>query len=325
LTSTEQAIVADGLGKRYGAKAALDGFSLSVPRGTVCGLLGPNGAGKTTAVRILSTLLRPDEGRAWVAGFDVARQAVQVRYRIGLLAQDSTVDEVISGRQNLELFGRLYHLGARDARVRAGQLLEQFGLADAAGLRVGQYSGGMRRRLDLAASLILAPAVLFLDEPTNGLDPRGRNEMWDAIRALVARGTTVLLTTQYLEEADQLADQIALIDRGRVVANDSPDGLKTMIGGDRINVLLGSADELSSTAALIGRVAGAEADVDVDAHTVTVQVRDRVAALTGVVRALDDAGIAAEDVALRRPTLDEVFLQLTGHAGEKAAANRSRK
>jgi ABC-2 type transport system ATP-binding protein len=321
LIATEQAILATGLRKRYGTKAALDGFSLSVPKGTVCGLLGPNGAGKTTAVRILSTLLRLDEGQAWVAGFDVARQAAQVRYRIGLLAQASTVDEVISGRQNLELFGRLYHLGARDARIRAGQLLEQFGLADTAGLPVKHYSGGMRRRLDLAASLILAPAVLFLDEPTTGLDPRGRNEMWDAIRALVAHGTTVLLTTQYLEEADQLSDQISLIDHGRVVANDSPDRLKTMIGGDRINVLLGSSDDLASTAALIGRAAGAEVEVDEDARTVTVRVRDRVANLTDVVRALDDAGIAAQDVVLRRPTLDEVFLQLTGHAGEEAEAN----
>ena len=323
MTSTEKAILAEGLRKRYGAKTALDGFSLSVPEGTVCGLLGPNGAGKTTAVRVLSTLLRLDEGRARVAGFDVARQAAQVRYRIGLLAQGSTVDEAISGRHNLELFGRLCHLGARDARIRAGQLLAQFGLADTAGLPVRQYSGGMRRRLDLAASLILAPAVLFLDEPTTGLAPRGRNEMWVAIRALVARGTTVLLTTQYLDEADQLAHQISVIDSGRVVANDSPDGLKTMIGGDRINVLLRSADELPAAAALISRVAGREAEVDQDACTVAAPVRDRVAALTEVVRALDDAGIAAEDVALGRPTLDEVFLQLTGHPREKAAANGS--
>jgi ABC-2 type transport system ATP-binding protein len=319
--STTWAVAAEGLRKRYGTTTALDGFDLAVGEGTVCGLLGPNGAGKTTAVRILATLLRPDGGRAEVAGFDVARQAAQVRHRIGLVGQHAAVDEVLSGRQNLVMFGRLYHLGAAAARRRADQLLERFGLRDAAGKPAGQYSGGMRRRLDLAVGLILAPRVLFLDEPTTGLDPRGRNEVWEAVRALVAGGTTVLLTTQYLDEADQLAGQISVIDHGRVIADGSPEQLKSRIGGDRIDVVVRDAGELAAAAAAVGRAAGAEAEVDRDTRRVSAPVRDRAAALTEVVRALDDAGVAAEDIALRRPTLDEVFLRLTGHhADEEAAA-----
>jgi ABC-2 type transport system ATP-binding protein len=321
VSSTTWAVAAEGLRKRYGTTTALDGFDLTVREGTVCGLLGPNGAGKTTAVRILATLLRPDGGRAEVAGFDVARQAAQVRHRIGLVGQHTAVDEVLSGRQNLVMFGRLYHLGAAAARRRADQLLERFGLRDAAGKPAGQYSGGMRRRLDLAVGLILAPRVLFLDEPTSGLDPRGRNEVWEAVRALVAGGTTVLLTTQYLDEADQLAGQISVIDHGRVIADGSPEQLKSRIGGDRIDVVVRDAGELAAAAAAVGRAAGAEAEVDRDTRRVSAPVRDRVAALTEVVRALDDAGVAAEDIALRRPTLDEVFLRLTGrHTDEEAAA-----
>jgi ABC-2 type transport system ATP-binding protein len=280
-------------------------------------LLGPNGAGKTTAVRILTTLLRADSGRAEVAGYDVVRQAAHVRTRIGLVGQSAAVDEVLAGRQNLVLFGRLFHLPAVVARRRADELLEQFGLTEAAGKPVAQYSGGMRRRLDLAASLILAPPVLFLDEPTTGLDPRGRMEVWTAIRALVDTGTTVLLTTQYLDEADQLADHVAVIDAGRVIAEGSPDQLKSRLGGDRIDVVLHSGDDLGTAADVIERVAAADTTVDPDTRQVSAPVRNRTAALTEVVRALDHAGIAAEDIVLRRPTLDEVFLHLTGHGAEQ--------
>jgi ABC-2 type transport system ATP-binding protein len=313
-------VLAEGLRKRYRSTNALDGFDLAVLEGSVHGLLGPNGAGKTTAVRILTTLLRPDGGRAWVAGFDVVRQATQVRHHTGLLGQHTAVDEVLSGRQNLVLFGRLHHLDARLAHRRADQLLEQFGLAGTGSKPVKQYSGGMRRRLDLAASLILAPPVLFLDEPTTGLDPRGRNEVWEAVRALVAAGTMVLLTTQYLDEADQLADRISVIDHGRVIAEGSPDQLKSKLGGDRIDVVVSRADQLAATAAVLGRAAWAlvETQADPDTRRVSVPVRDRVAALTGSARALADAGIAVEDIALRRPTLDEVFLHLTGHDAEPA-------
>jgi ABC-2 type transport system ATP-binding protein len=314
------AVVAEGLRKRYGQTTALDGFDLAVPAGTVLGLLGPNGAGKTTAVRILATLLRADGGHAEVAGFDVTRQAGKVRASIGLLGQHPAVDEVLSGRQNLELFGRLSHLGARSARRRAAELLERFGLTDAAGKSVRQYSGGMRRRLDLAASFILAPPVLFLDEPTTGLDPRGRNQVWEAIRALVAGGTSVLLTTQYLDEADQLAGQISVIAGGRVIADGSPDQLKSKLGGDQIEVVLHRADQLPAAAAVIGRVTGTSPEVDGDTRRVSAPVAHRVAALTEVVRGLDDAGITAEDIGVRRPTLDEVFLHLTGSHAEAAAA-----
>jgi ABC-2 type transport system ATP-binding protein len=301
-------IEVEGLQKRFGENEALAGIDLEVPSGTVCGVLGPNGAGKTTAIRILTTLLRMDAGRAVVAGCDVARDPAGVRRRIGLVGQNAAVDEVLSGRQNLVLFGRLFHLGVAGARSRADELLARFGLADAGSKPVSQYSGGMRRRLDLAAGLILSPPVLFLDEPTTGLDPRGRNEVWAAIRALADEGTTVLLTTQQLEEADQLADRIAVIDRGRVIAEDTPEALKGAFGGDWIDVVLRERDDVSAAAETLRRIAGAAPEVDTESRRVSAPVSDRMGALTAVVR---DLGEAAEDIALRRPTLDEVFLHLT--------------
>ncbi|MFC6087184.1 ATP-binding cassette domain-containing protein [Sphaerisporangium aureirubrum] len=317
--STGHAIIAEGLRKRYGDTHALAGFDLAVPAGTVYGLLGPNGAGKTTAVRILTTLVRPDAGRAAVAGFDVVRQAGQARYRIGLIGQHAALDEVLSGRQNLVMFGRLHHLGVAAARRRAGELLERFGLADTGSKPVKQYSGGMRRRLDLAVGLILSPAVLFLDEPTTGLDPRGREEVWEAVAALAASGTTVLLTTQYLEEADRLAGHVCVVDSGRVVADGTPGELKAAIGGDRIDIVPRQAADLPAVAALAARATGTEPDVDTAARRVSVPVRDRVAALTDLVRALDETGVEAEDILLRRPTLDDVFLHLTGHRDPRPA------
>ena len=306
------AIVCEGLSKRYGKAPALDGLDLAVPQGAVYGLLGPNGAGKTTAVRVLATLLRPDSGRAEVAGFDVASQPAQVRARIGLAGQKAAVDEILSGRQNLVMFGRLYHLPAAVARRRADELLGRFGLAEAGGKPAGQYSGGMRRRLDLAASFIVAPRVLFLDEPTTGLDPHGRNEVWEVIRALAASGTTVLLTTQYLEEADRLADAISVIAAGRVVATGRPDELKSLAGGDRIDVVLREAGELIPAATLLHARLGGDVSVDQDNRVLSVPVTDRLAALTHIIRSLQEESITADDVAVRRPTLDEAFLQLTG-------------
>jgi ABC-2 type transport system ATP-binding protein len=320
VNSFELAISAEGLRKRYGDAIALDGIDLAVPKGTVCGLLGPNGAGKTTSVRILSTLLRPDGGRAEVAGFDVARQGAEVRRTIGLVGQNAAVDEILSGRQNLVMFGRLYHLGPKAAARRADELLERFGLGDTGAKPVKQYSGGMRRRLDLAAGLLLSPAVLFLDEPTTGLDPRGRNEIWAAVRSLVAGGTTVLLTTQYLEEVDQLADRIAVVDHGRVIANGTPDELKSAVGGDRIELVLHGLDDLGRAVAVVERALGEQASVDEDDRRVSVPARDRVLALTDVVQALAEERIRAEDIALRRPTLDEVFLRLTGDRARQEAA-----
>ncbi|WP_433553609.1 ATP-binding cassette domain-containing protein [Micromonospora zamorensis] len=313
MTTRDDAIVAEGLRKRYRDRYALDGFDLRVRQGTVCGLLGPNGAGKTTSVRILSTLLRLDEGRAEVAGFDVTRQPDQVRYRIGLVGQNPALDEALSGRQNLVLFGRLFHLGRRRARQRAGELLERFGLADAAEQPVSTYSGGMRRRLDLAAGMILAPAVLFLDEPTTGLDPRGRNEVWESVRELVRTGTTVLLTTQHLDEADQLADRISVVEAGRVIAEGTPDDLKTQLGGDRIEVVVADPTDLATAVAQVRRVADREPTVDVDRRMVSVRVGHQAGALVDVLRALDAGNVPVADVALRRPTLDDVFLHLTGH------------
>ncbi|GAB3077545.1 ATP-binding cassette domain-containing protein [Micromonospora schwarzwaldensis] len=323
MTAGEHAIIAEGLRKRYGDSYALDGFDLRVPPGTVCGLLGPNGAGKTTSVRILSTLLRFDEGRAEVAGFDIARQADRVRHRIGLVGEHAAVDEVLSGYQNLVIFGRLCHLGTKRARRRATELLERFGLAEAGDKPVKAYSGGMRRRLDLAAGMILTPSVLFLDEPTTGLDPRSRNEVWEAVRELVRAGTTVLLTTQYLDEADQLADQISVIDTGRVIAEGTPDELKARLGGDRIDLVVHDAGDLTVAAARLRLVARAEPEVDPDRRLVSARVGNRAGALTELLRALDAGGVTVADVALRRPTLDEVFLHLTGHrpgtAGEVPA------
>jgi ABC-2 type transport system ATP-binding protein len=320
----EYAVLAEAIQKRYGEKKALDGFDLAVRQGAVHGLLGPNGAGKTTAVRVLTTLLRFDGGRAEVAGLDVAREARRVRGRIGLTGQYAAVDEVLTGRQNLEMFGRLFHLGGRRAALRAGELLERFDLVEAADKGVGQYSGGMRRRLDLAASMILAPDVLFLDEPTTGLDPRGRGEVWGAVRALVAGGTTVLLTTQYLDEADKLASHITVIDQGRAIADDTPDGLKNTVGGDRIEVVVGEAADLPAAVKAVARVADASTgtgpETDEAERRVHAPVRDRVAALTEVARFLQEEGIGVEDIGLRRPSLDDVFLRLTGHRTETTEA-----
>jgi ABC-2 type transport system ATP-binding protein len=317
VTASTLAVAAEGLRKRYGDKNALDGFNLSVPQGTVCGLLGPNGAGKTTSVRILATLLKLDEGRATVAGYDVATQAAQVRHRIGLVGQNAAVDEVLSGYQNLVMFGRLYHLGKAAARLRATELLEQFSLGDTGDKQVKAYSGGMRRRLDLAASMILAPAVLFLDEPTTGLDPRGRNEVWQAIRDLVSRGTTVLLTTQYLDEADQLANQISVIADGKVIAEGTPSELKSQVGGDRIDVVLHNADDLTIAAHALARFTGSEPNIDQDDRLISVPVKNQVNALTGIVRVLDELGTELDDLTLRRPTLDDVFLTVTGRHSEQ--------
>ncbi|KAF0846030.1 ATP-binding cassette domain-containing protein [Nocardia caishijiensis] len=307
MTDHDLSIVVEGLRKKYGAKQALDGLDLAVRTGTVHAVLGPNGAGKTTAVRILATLLRPDKGRVEVAGLDARARSREVRSRIGLLGQHAAVDEKLSGRQNLEMFGRLYRLGARGARARAQELLDRFGLADTGTKAVEQYSGGMRRRLDLAASLIAAPGVLFLDEPTTGLDPRGRTEVWNSVRSLVDGGTTVLLTTQYLEEADQLADRISVIDHGKVIADGTADELKASTGGDRIDVVLRDPAQLARAALLVP----GDPVIDADRRMVSAAVGDRIIALTETVRALSDNGIDAEDIAIRRPTLDEVFLHLT--------------
>ncbi len=306
------AIEAIGLRKRYGSTVALDGFDLAVPEGTVCGLLGPNGAGKTTAVRIFATLLRLDEGVARVAGLDVTRDAREIRFRIGLTGQNDAVDDILTGRQNLETFGRLFHLSPRAARRRADELLERFGLGDVGGKQAKTYSGGMRRRLDLAASFILAPRVLFLDEPTTGQDPRNRNEVWDAIRSFVDEGTTVLLTTHYLDEADQLADQISVIDRGRVIADGTPEQLKARVGGSQVDVVV-DLESLVAAAEAVERACGPVA-VDEDRRRITAPAHEPVATLERVLGALAEAGVTPEDVALRRPTLDEVFLSLTGEA-----------
>nr|WP_281352312.1 ATP-binding cassette domain-containing protein [Phytoactinopolyspora alkaliphila] len=304
--------------KTYGEKEALNGLDLTVARGTVHGILGPNGAGKTTLVRILATLLRPTSGHAFVAGYDVTAHADEVRYRIGLLGQHAALDEELSGPQNLHLFGRLYHLGSRGAARRADELLAQFDLADVGKKPVKQYSGGMRRRLDLAASLIMSPEILFLDEPTSGLDPRGRTEVWNAVRSLLESGTTVLLTTQYLEEADQLADRISIVDQGRIIADGTAGQLKSRLGADRIDVVLHSTDDIEQATTIICRATGAdEATPDAYRRLISAPVKDRMSALSGVVRALEDAGVKTEDIALRRPTLDEVFISLTGeHHGD---------
>ncbi len=306
-------IYAEGLVKRFGQVTALSGVSLAADPGTVLGLLGPNGAGKTTAVRILTTLLIPDAGHAEVAGFDVVRHPQEVRERIGLAGQQASVDEYLTGRDNLVMVGRLYHLPSRQARSRADELLARFGLEDAAGRLVKTYSGGMRRRLDLAASLVAAPPVLLLDEPTTGLDPRSRTDMWTVIEGLVRDGTTLLLTTQYLEEADRLADHIAVVDHGRVVAAGSPDTLKKSIGGERIDVAVPDPKDMAVVRAAIARAVGREPDLDLELNRLTVPVEAGVRDLTAVVRELDQAGIVVEDIGLRRPTLDEVFMTLTGH------------
>jgi ABC-2 type transport system ATP-binding protein len=310
--SNKPAILAEGLEKNYGKTRALAGLDLAAEEGSVLAVLGPNGAGKTTAVRILTTLLRPDAGRAEVAGLDVIKDADVLRARIGLAGQYAAVDENLTGFENLEMFGRLYHLSGGVARRRAKELLERFDLVDAARRIVKTYSGGMRRRLDLAASLIIAPPVLFLDEPTTGLDIRGRLAMWEVISTLVADGTTVLLTTQYLEEADQLAHQIAVVDLGRVIARGTSDELKAQVGGERIELTVARGGNLDAAARALRPYSSGEVQVNADHRHLVVPVTQGTQLLASVVRDLDAAQIPVDDLALRRPTLDDVFLTLTG-------------
>ncbi len=319
----DAAIIAEGLTKSFGKTRALDGIDLRVPQGTVLGLLGPNGAGKTTAVRILTTLLKPDAGRAEVAGVDVLADPEQVRQRMGLTGQYAAVDEVLTGRENLIMFGQLYRLSMKSAKKRAEELLERFDLTDAADRSLKTYSGGMRRRLDLAASLIVAPPVIFLDEPTTGLDPRSRNGMWEVIEDLVRDGTTVLLTTQYLEEADKLADNIVVIDHGRVIAEGTASTLKAQLGGERLEISVPEGTDLvlaERTLREIAALEDGEGDVHVDHedYQLTVPFAAGGRGLPEALRRLDGAGLELIDIALRRPTLDEVFRTLTGHSVDEA-------
>lgn len=315
------AILAQGVRKRYAGgsqEAGLRGFDLSVAPGTVCGLLGPNGAGKTTAVRILSTLLRMDSGEAWVAGYDVRRQGQQVRERIGLVGQYAAVDEILSGRENLEMFGRLNHLPVRVARARAEELLAQFALIDAANQPVRTYSGGMRRRLDLAASLIVSPPVLFVDEPTTGLDPAARREAWAAIRSLAQAGSTVLLTTQYLEEADALASQIVLLKAGKVVAEGAPRELKAMLGGSWIDLTLPDERALAAARQVLAHLP--EVQANSERLHLSFPAEGGASSLLRVANLLEAAAVTPLEIGLRQPTLDDVFLHLTVEVPEEAAA-----
>ncbi len=309
------AIHAEGLRKRFGTTQALDGVDLAARTGTVLGVLGPNGAGKTTAVRILATLLTPDSGHATVGGYDVLRQPHQVRKTVGLTGQYASVDEDLTGTQNLVMIGRLLNLPARDAKTRAAELLEWFDLTEAAGKVAKNYSGGMRRRLDLAASLVGRPAVIFLDEPTTGLDPAKREEMWDVVRTLVADGSTVLLTTQYLDEADALADEISVIDHGRVIAHDTPDGLKRVVGGQRIEVRPADVARLDDVRSILGQITGAAPEV-VGRERLSVAVPNEQFFAPVVARLAAD-GIAVHELSLHLPSLDEVFLTLTGKATDE--------
>ena len=313
-----KSIIAEDLVKTYdkGAVRALDHLSLDVEEGTVLGVLGPNGAGKTTTVRILATLLNPDSGHATVGGIDVVKHPEKVREIIGLSGQYAAVDEILTGWDNLVMFGQLYHLGKKQAVARADELLEQFSLTESARRPIKTYSGGMRRRLDLAASLIVKPKVLFLDEPTTGLDPRGRQEMWGVIQELVKGGVTLLLTTQYLEEADQLADEIAVIDHGKVIARGTSDVLKKQVGGERLQIVVDQS-QITQTMEIVTRVSKSPASVDEGLRLISAPVSTGSAALIEALRELDSAGIHPLDVSLKRPSLDDVFMSLTGHAAEE--------
>jgi ABC-2 type transport system ATP-binding protein len=313
MASTIEAV---GLVKHYGDVKALDGLDLSVPEGTILGLLGPNGAGKTTAVSILTTLIEPDAGSATVAGADVIHEAKKVRKRIGLSGQFAAVDEQLTGFENLDMIGRLYRLGRDNARVRARELLERFDLTDAADRPVKTYSGGMRRRLDLAGAIVAEPLVLFLDEPTSGLDPRSRTDLWAIIRDLVGRGTTLLLTTQYLEEADQLADDILVIDHGRAIAHGTADELKGMIGGERIELTVAEVGDVAVASEIMGAIAVGDLQVDAPSGIIVAPISGGAPVFTRAMRTLDERGIQVTDVGLRRPTLDDVFLTLTGRKAE---------
>ncbi|CAM5424750.1 ATP-binding cassette domain-containing protein [Streptomyces tanashiensis] len=317
------AIYAEGLVKTFGDVRALDGVDLDVPEGTVLGLLGPNGAGKTTTVRVLTTLIKPDSGGAVVAGIDVLRHPNEVRRSIGLSGQFAAVDEYLTGRENLQMVGQLYQMRAKAAKVRAGELLDRFHLADAADRPAKTYSGGMRRRLDLAAALVVSPPVMFMDEPTTGLDPRNRQELWDVIKELVAGGTTLLLTTQYLEEADHLAHDICVVDQGRVIARGTSDQLKAQTGGERVEVVVHEPEMIAGARDVLARygIAGiGHGEVSVEEHTrkLTVPVAGGAKLLAEVIRDLDAVGVEIDDIGLRRPTLDDVFISLTGHAAERA-------
>ena len=313
-----KSVIAEDLVKTYrnGAVRALDHLSLDVEEGTVLSVLGPNGAGKTTCVRILATLLRPDSGRAMVGGIDVIKHPEKVREVIGLSGQYAAVDEILTGWDNLVMFGQLYHLGKKASVARAEELLERFSLTESAKRPIKTYSGGMRRRLDLAASLIVKPKVLFLDEPTTGLDPRGRQEMWSVIEELVKGGVTLLLTTQYLEEADQLADEIAVIDHGKVIARGTSDVLKKQVGGERLEIVV-ETQHIAKTVEVVSTISGHKAIVDEGLRMISAPVSTGATALIETLRSLDTAGIHPLDVSLKRPSLDDVFLSLTGHAAEE--------
>ncbi|WP_328438826.1 ATP-binding cassette domain-containing protein [Streptomyces sp. NBC_00444] len=310
------AIYAEGLVKTFGDVKALDGVDLDVPEGTVLGLLGPNGAGKTTTVRCLTTLLRPDSGSAVVAGIDVLKHPDAVRRSIGLSGQFAAVDEYLTGRENLQMVGQLYQMKAKAAKVRAAELLEQFNLADAADRTAKTYSGGMRRRLDLAAALVVSPPVMFMDEPTTGLDPRNRQQLWEVIKQLVSGGTTLLLTTQYLEEADHLAHEIAVVDHGRVIARGTADQLKARTGGERVEVVVHERDDIATAVQVLTGFGKGETTVEEHTRRLTVPVTGGAKLLAEIIRELDVRGVEIDDIGLRRPTLDDVFLSLTGHVAE---------
>jgi ABC-2 type transport system ATP-binding protein len=311
-------VEATGLAKYYKEVKALDGLDLFVPEGTILGLLGPNGAGKTTAVNILTTLISPDRGQATVAGADVIAHPAEVRKRVGLSGQFAAVDENLTGFENLDMIGRLYRLGRNNARIRARELLDRFDLVEAADRPVKTYSGGMRRRLDLAGAIVAEPPVLFLDEPTTGLDPRSRTDVWTVIRDLVGKGTTVLLTTQYLEEADQLADDIVVIDHGKEIAHGTADELKSMIGGERIEVTVTSPEQVAEAQAILSRFAAGEVQVNERSRTLVAPIAGGTSVFRQALNAIDDAGIRVYDVGMRRPTLDDVFLSITGQAAEES-------